>query len=282
MIFKIADIHVKLQLPERYFPRLKVFKKIVKDYGAPPESSYDFEVVVEGNEEKKPAKLPVAPQFYAVKNSHKTHCSIFGRTSAGRIVWPENKILVSFYANTYECPNTDQLGLVIFDFLKIVFSLLVLKKGGLPMHSSSVCENNEALVFYGPSEAGKSTIAALLAPKWSLLNDELNFILPENHSFRVYSTPFSAPMNYSKCSKDSARLKRLFCLEKSACNKIGDLSSAQKILSLISSIYSIPVNDFFCKRMFDNADEICKRVPVQKLFFKNDPTIASDLNSLLE
>jgi hypothetical protein len=86
--------------------------------------------------------------------------------------------------------------LTLSSFLRIVMSYAVLDRGGVLLHASSIVSRGNALVFAGPSGAGKTTIARLGAPR-PVLSDEVTALLPcrgAARAFACHPTPFWGEM----------------------------------------------------------------------------------------
>lgn len=49
----------------------------------------------------------------------------------------------------------------VLNLLKGIYSLLVVKKGGLVLHASGILRQGKVYIFFGPSGSGKSTVAKL-------------------------------------------------------------------------------------------------------------------------
>jgi hypothetical protein len=277
MYFKIANICIKFTLAPELQPRTDYFTIIASDYGNACSNSQDFELAVQGVMEK-PAQWPaLTSHSIEVRNAPDgSRTTIHGGVAMCDILWKE-RIGVINLLTTAESPDR-----LFVEFLKIAISFLAIEKKGLPLHSSCVERQGKALAFMGPSEAGKSTIAGLLGPSWRLLNDEFNVLLPEDGSYRIFPTPFSAPRNYNRCSTGSALAHRLFSLEKSDHNRVSDMPFREQFIALASCVYAIPLTNSMCDQMLANVGDICKRLRVQKLSFAKDESIREDIGIFIK
>lgn len=154
--------------------------------------------------------------------------------------------------------------------LKFLLSIIILEKGGLLLHSSSVYRNDCALLFTGKSGAGKSTIAQLLTPEWGVLNDEFNIVVPENGMVSVYPTPFGITIN---TQKTASQLRYIFLLKKSITNRVESLSDSSVMLCILRNVCTFPINDCFGHKLFENADLVRRKVSVKKLVFSKSKTV---------
>jgi hypothetical protein len=276
MIFSIASMRIKAVLPHGALQRSRHFLAVKRDYGSSPGRGYDFELIVEKR------RIPIADITFSpgsiprIMNPHADTTIIYQEQSMCRISWKQKKAVVSFVE------QLDRLEGLFFEYLRMLFTFLLVEKGGLPLHSSAVAKKKKGLVFYGPSGAGKSTIADLLKPSWKLLNDDMNFIMPCRGHFNVHSTPFVRPDKYDGLSKGSARLCGIFLLRKHATNGVSRMAFGRQVLSLASQTHTPPFTDKFCGKMLENIGRLCSRSPVRELSFKKDRSIAESLSSIVE
>lgn len=75
------------------------------------------------------------------------------------------------------------------NFLKNLYSALILFGEGLMLHAAGVVKDDMAYIFFAPSGGGKSTVARL-SSDYTILTDELVAVRRANGSFNAYSTPF--------------------------------------------------------------------------------------------
>jgi len=192
-----------------------------------------------------------------------------------RISWPDKSAVLSF------APQVDRYDALFMDYIKLILSIIALKRGGLPLHASAVYnEGKIGFLFFCHSGGGKTTIARLCTPEWKVLSDEFNVIIPEQGGYSIYSTPFTAPQNFGLGSKGSAPACKLFSLSKSSVNSVADIPLREKMLSLGRSIYTIAATESIGNMTLKNMEAVCRRVPIQRLFFVNNKSIAKDLGNL--
>jgi len=77
----------------------------------------------------------------------------------------------------------------LLNFLKNLYSALILFAEGLMLHAAGVVKDDRAYIFFAPSGGGKSTVAGL-SGNYTILTDELLAVRRANGSFHAYSTPF--------------------------------------------------------------------------------------------
>jgi hypothetical protein len=274
MLINIAGIRIELVLPVGYTFTSDYTKAILSDYQDINQVPADFTLIALQADMERKIPIPCTTSKFSFAASG-DRIIIHAESADCEIAGSEKKAVLSFL------PNAERHDMLIADCLKILFSLLVIERGGLPMHSSAVVQKNEALVFFGPSGAGKSTIAEILAPSWQLLNDEMNVIIPDNNTYVAYATPFAAPANYHKHRKQWARLAGLFSLGKQTETRIELLPLNRQVCALAGSVYGLPLTDDLCQKIMANAADICRTIPVRKLFFSNKPSVTPSLKTVL-
>jgi hypothetical protein len=167
------------------------------------------------------------------------------------------------------------------DFLKLITAHLVMERGGILLHCSAVAAHGEALAFAAASGGGKSTIAALLAPQWRLLNDECNAVLPGSDGFIIHATPFARPDNLPCGHNEFAKLKKLFILEKAGANSTRPLALQQRFSGILANMYITATAERQEKTMLGAIEEMAATLPVEILAFKNTPAIVDDISSFI-
>lgn len=80
-------------------------------------------------------------------------------------------------------------------FLRALLSSLLLRSGGLMLHSAGLVKDGRAYIFPGRSGAGKSTLSKLAAAAGAeVISDEINLVRREGAGFFVYGSPFWGEM----------------------------------------------------------------------------------------
>lgn len=80
-------------------------------------------------------------------------------------------------------------------FLRALLSALLLRSGGLMLHSAGLVKNGRAYIFPGRSGAGKSTLSKLAAAAGEeVISDEINLVRREGGRFFVHGSPFWGEM----------------------------------------------------------------------------------------
>jgi hypothetical protein len=273
MMLQIAGIKILLAVSPEHYPETDYFKRACADYSISEGADYDFKVSLVEFQNNSCLKKASFIRNGASCLEESAASVFYSDSSACRISWMEKTAALSF------APNSDRYDTLFMDYIKLLLSFIVIERGGLPLHSSAVHQDGKrGTLFFCQSEGGKTTIARLMAPEWKVLNDEFNIIMPENGNYYIYSTPFTAPENYHFGSKGRAPAHTLYALSKSLANSVANMTFREKYLSLGRNVFTIVATEAIGSMALRNMQDICSRVPLQRLFFINNKSIVRDIN----
>jgi hypothetical protein len=164
------------------------------------------------------------------------------------------------------------------DFLRACYSFILLDRKGFLLHSSAVNAGGMGLVFSGPTNAGKSTIASLSG--FSLLNEEMNVIRRIDGGVYVFSTPFGGE---EKSVRTRLPLEKVFFIKKSDKNSLHPMDAFESLTNtmsneLITMSVSYRGRPSLVRRVFNNVFEVMEGVECHRLFFKNDSGVREMLS----
>ncbi|MBI4304241.1 MAG: hypothetical protein HY665_07910 [Chloroflexi bacterium] len=162
------------------------------------------------------------------------------------------------------------------NFLRILYSLILVKEGGLLLHASSVSDGGRGRVFFGPSGSGKTTIAQLSGGR-TVLTDELALIRPRDSGYRVYGTPFWGEFKPGK-SNGRAELAGLYALKKDQSNCIVPIDKVQAVTELYRCVLFFSHELPLLSRILDTCCALVDAIPVYELHFQRDPAFWEVLN----
>lgn len=118
--------------------------------------------------------------------------------------------------------------------LRIFFSIFLIKNNGFLLHSAGIKYKNKVLIFFGPSEAGKTTISSTV-PKNLVLSDEIIALQKIKDKWLAFSTPFFGELK-GKGFLYKGKLAALFYLCKDTKNKINLINNKQAAKFLLQNI----------------------------------------------
>jgi len=223
--------------------------------------------------------IPISGNIYSVGFDHDPpFVTFFGYFYAARFNVQSREIDL-FMADAQPKVLTGE----VENFLRVSTSLYFISEKIFPFHSSAVSVSDETFVFFGPHNAGKSTLA-LLAPENSLvLGDDLNALLLREDGIFIASLPFPSEVMRIRPIVER-RVTAMFRLVKDSSNFFEPMSDGEKIAALYASmpVYNILPSDM--RREQSSLFEISARVPLCRLHFsKNEevyPWLLKNLDSI--
>jgi hypothetical protein len=152
--------------------------------------------------------------------------------------------------------------------LRVIYSLWLVKSGGLLLHAAGVKNHNGVHVFCGVSGSGKTTIARLSEDK-VILSDELIAIRSINGSYQAYGTPFMGEFA-SGGVNIKADLRHIFLLKKDHRNFLMLLDQRERLKELFQCIVFFGENTDLLNTLFNLCTDIVEEVPFYQLHFLPD------------
>ncbi len=133
------------------------------------------------------------------------------------------------YIETYQHISISHF---MFLLIRLLQKLLVRKKGFF-LHASTSVINNDAFVFVGRPNAGKSTIIQLIRKAFTPIADDGIIIREENAKFYLYQTPDPDKFPWISKSPHRFNIQKIFFLRKSKKLKMIKIEDKSKIFSLL-------------------------------------------------
>jgi hypothetical protein len=153
-------------------------------------------------------------------------------------------------------------------FLRLVYALLVFQAGGFLFHAAGVVHRGAALLFFGHSGSGKTTICRLSSGDL-VLNDDLLVLLPEGAGWVAHATPFWNPSQVQP-APHSAPVTGLYRLEQDRQVYRESLSRAQALAEVVSNVPVIPADPARSGALLLRCARLLAAVPAYRLHFLPD------------
>jgi hypothetical protein len=175
-------------------------------------------------------------------------------------------------------PDLAIVGLVE-NVLRVMAAHALLEVGGTLIHSAAVVEGDRALLFYGPSGVGKSTIAALaLAAGRAVLSDDLNAVLGSRGVPRVEPVPFAGDLAPSTRHTGAVPLGALCRLRRdggggaslAAGPAARRISAAAALASLLAATPFLNADPWRAPRLEEALLDLLATVPALEVAFDLD------------
>jgi hypothetical protein len=154
--------------------------------------------------------------------------------------------------------------------IRFALSLILNDSGGILLHSTGVVSRNKAIVFFGVSGSGKSTMARLAAAD-AVLSDEVVIVHQRDHKWLASGTPFHSRLGAG--SNTTAELAALVKLTKAPVNRCRPLTpriAAKELLKAAFVLDDQPRPKLQCA---GNVLGAIERVPVYELEFRPERAV---------
>jgi len=156
--------------------------------------------------------------------------------------------------------------LTLFPTDQILLSQVLADREGCFIHSSGVKMKENGCLFVGHSDAGKSTMAGMLADRAEVLCDDRVVVRKWEEGFRIHGTWSHGDI--PEVSASSAPLKALFFLEQAQENRVIPLGGGDgQAGRLLSCLIKPLVTAEWWKKMIALAEQISAQVPCYILRF---------------
>lgn len=163
---------------------------------------------------------------------------------------------------------TTQCESVIDYFLRMVFALLIYEAGGLMLHGAGIIRSGKALVFFGHSGSGKTTVSQLSGEE-NVLNDDLLMLMPGDKGWRVAATPFWNPTQVRPTARQ-ANLGGIFRLVQDKRVFLRPARSAEALAELISAVPILNADSQRMPVILERLAQLHAGYPMQFLHFLPD------------
>jgi len=155
--------------------------------------------------------------------------------------------------------------------LRIIYSVLLMRKGGCLIHASSVAWANQGFLFVGPSGSGKTTIAHLL-PEVAILSDEISALAPWQGVYHLFGNTFFSD-DQEKGLARQVPLKRVFFLFHGRQNTCLPMRSQAATRILLQTVMFFLRDNSAGLQMMDTLIALVEQVPCFALHFLPEPAV---------
>ena len=151
---------------------------------------------------------------------------------------------------------------------------LLSRRRGIMLHACGIDDGGQGIVFAGPSDAGKTTLARLwnAVPGVKVLGDEALVLREVGGEVRVYGTPW--PGEAGLADPGGVPLRRLFFVEHANRNDVRALGQSLKVRKLLAQTVLLPYDREGSERIVDFCISLAEAVPAAELGFVPDSSIA--------
>ncbi len=159
---------------------------------------------------------------------------------------------------------------VIENFLRIYTAHHNLQQGGLVLHSAGIVINNQAFIFQGRSNAGKTTLSrkAHDSGAW-ILSDDINVLLPdEGPGYRAYAVPFSGEFGRTlthQGGRESYPVAAIILLSQGELLRAEPVTAASAVAALYTGCPFVNTCRDKSAALFNVLSHLVDRVPILRL-----------------
>jgi hypothetical protein len=155
------------------------------------------------------------------------------------------------------------------NLLRVVTAYCLLQRKGVLLHSSGIGVDESAIVFFGRSGAGKSTVAAsALEQGHDVFSDDLNAVIPVESGYAVAAVPFTGDLRHSTVNGGRLPLTAIYQLRQSGRNATERLSVPEAVARLAACSPFVNVDPHRQAALLDALTSLVTSVPTGELFFR--------------
>lgn len=153
--------------------------------------------------------------------------------------------------------------------LRIFYSVMLIRRGGMLLHAAAVGLNGCGLVFAGPTESGKSEVSHM--EHGIHLTDELSPIRPARDGFDVFGSPFWGLFEKGGCNV-GLPLGALFLLRRGDTS-LDPVTRAQALQGIMRCVLNFSREPAVVDAVITSVSRLLDAVPVMRLVTPPDETL---------
>ena len=158
------------------------------------------------------------------------------------------------------------------NFLRVVFSHLIVPRGGFLLHSAGLVRDGRAHMFFGPSGSGKTTVTTL-TPEATILSDDLTMVVRDaGGSYRACSVPFRGLFAPEATSDATWPIAAFYRLIQDTEDRLERVQGARAVGELVGSLPFVTDRTEIAGLVMDTVAKAAATVPIFRLHFKKDRT----------
>lgn len=256
-VFSIGGCNLEFLYEEKYFSDLiQRYKNFILE--TPDRIDLQIEIVDENQNEFSEIPLMITPDInilhYQTKNI---------------------KVRIDFYRKTGEAlVHKDMESADLEILIRIIFSILIFRSGGLLLHSAGIMRNEKAYIFMGHSGSGKTTITKYIDAGDQILSDDLIAIKPFRSSWSAFSTPFWNPTREIP-QNIGVNIEGIYQINKSRKVFKEKMGKNQAIAALLTNTPVLTSEKMLLPLVIARCREIAVDCRIYELGFRKDNTFWS-------
>jgi hypothetical protein len=222
--------------------------------GAPVPAAVDVSMFTTPASEFLPIVRAGRPNHYDFDYA-KHAVRIVGHQVMARIVW-RPALQAAIWTPLDRGPGFFEL---VENCFRSIVAYRLLELGGAALHSSAIVDGDRAWVFYGPSGAGKTTVARRgAATGRAVLSDDLNAILVDGDGAWVAKLPFAGELGHDNRPAGPYPLAGLSRLEQAEEESWHSQSPAAAVASMAACAPFLNGDPFRTPRLLANLAALAR------------------------
>jgi len=201
--------------------------------------------------------------------------------------WKDETVRISTRQFAIRLDLSQRKGLVQYcsgagwvDVVRLLYAILLLRKGGFLIHASGVVHRGRSYVFCGPSESGKTTIARLSENR-PVLTDETTAIVKERRNYYAYATPFYGDAG-PVMANIGAPLEAIFFIYKATHFSYQRLTPTEALKTALPNIMLNIQSNQWTNKLLDSLLLLTKQIPCYNLYFKPETKLWSYIDGFIK
>ena len=162
-------------------------------------------------------------------------------------------------------------------FLRILYSVMLARDGGLLLHSAAVACGGRAGLLVGVSEAGKTTLCRQGFD--TVLSDELVAIRRTAEGFRAFGTPFWGEFVAGPV-REEADVGAVYLLRKGPRNEVLPAAVTQAVMEVLGCVFFFGPHEL-SESVLGLAGELVESRLAGEFYFRPEPSVVGFLDKEL-
>jgi hypothetical protein len=173
---------------------------------------------------------------------------------------------------------------VIENFLRVYTAHRALELGGVMLHSAGLVFDDQAYIFSGRSNAGKTTLTRkAYAIEARILSDDINLVLPGKNGYQAHAVPFTGEFGRTldhRGGKETYPVAGIVLLEQSDSLSTEPVNQSAAVARLLTGSPFVNTDVEESEKLFDAVTGLVAQVPVIRVLSRRDDKIDAIMHAV--